>query len=57
MTLVIVSLGIGEILGDVALGIDHHGPSGGGVADEIAGVGQATQVVLLEEHSRSFDSS
>ena len=44
-----VRLGIAEVLGDVALRIDHDRLTGLGVADEIARVRQAVQVVLGEE--------
>lgn len=43
-------LGVGEVLRNIALGVDHHGPASGGVTDEVAGVREAPEVVLAEEH-------
>ena len=47
-------LGIGEVLGDVALWVDDDRPAGGLVTDEVGGVGEALEVVLLEFHRNSF---
>ena len=40
---------IGEVLADVALGVHHHRPPGGGVAHQVAVEGEAGQIVLAEE--------
>ena len=45
-----VRLGVGEVLGDVALRIDDDGPTRRGVADQVARVGETAEVVLAEEH-------
>ena len=45
---------ISDIPGDVALRVNHDGLPRGRVADEIAGVGEALEVVLLEDHRCSF---
>ena len=48
-------LGVGEVLRNIALGVDHHGPASGGVTDEVAGVREAPEVVrlmLLVENGR-----
>ena len=39
-----------EVLLDVALGVDDDGGGGGLVGDEVGGVRQAAEVVLMEEH-------
>ena len=49
-----VGFGVGEVLGDVALGVDDDGSAGGGVADQVRRVGQALEVVLPEEHVTIF---
>ena len=41
--------GIVQVFGDVALGVDHDGGARLGVADEVARVREAVQVVLREE--------
>ena len=41
---------IGEVLLDVALGIDDDGGLAGLVGDEVGGVGEAAEEVLLEDH-------
>src|SRR5699024_1145476 len=46
-------LGLVEILGDVAAGVHDHRAPGRLVADQVRGVGQAVDVVLLENHGRS----
>ena len=43
-----------EVLGDVSLRVDHHGTARGLVADQVRGVREAPEVVLLEEHVRSL---
>jgi hypothetical protein len=43
-------LGVGEVLRHVALGVDHHRSPCRFVADEVGRVGQALQVVLIEQH-------
>ena len=45
-----VGLGVGQVLGHVALRVDHHCPPRGRVADQVRGVRQAPEVVLGEEH-------
>ena len=42
--------GIGDVLGDVALWIDDHRSSGRLVTDQVRGVRQTFQVVLVELH-------
>lgn len=49
-------LGVGDVLGDVALGIDDDGPAGRLVADQVAVEGQAAQLVLAEEHGHPLGS-
>ncbi|MEI2699471.1 MAG: hypothetical protein V9E94_14450 [Microthrixaceae bacterium] len=48
-----VPLGVGEVHADVALGVDDDGAAGGLVADQVAELREATQLVLLEDHARS----
>ncbi len=43
-------LGIGEVLADVALRVDHHRPTRRGVTDQVAEDGKAREVVLAKEH-------
>ena len=43
-------LGVGHVLGHVALRVDNDCAAGGFVTDQVRGVGQAVQVVLLEDH-------
>ena len=45
-----VGRGVGEVLADVALRVDHDGAAGGRVADQVAVERQAGEVVLAEEH-------
>ena len=47
-------VGVVDVLLDVALGVDHDGGAAGFVGDEIGGVGEAAEVVLLEEHIANF---
>jgi hypothetical protein len=42
--------GEGQVAVHVALGVDDRGDSGGFVANQIGGVGQAIQVELLQDH-------
>ena len=44
-------LGVGEILLDIALGVDDDGGRAGLVSEQIRSVGQAAQVVLFKNHS------
>nr|WP_308406722.1 hypothetical protein [Streptomyces sudanensis] len=44
-----VALGGGEVVVDVAPGVDHDGPAGGAVADEVRGVGEAVEVEPHED--------
>ena len=46
--------GVGEVRVDVALRVHDHRPSRAGVTDQVAGVRQALQVVLAEEHRRTW---
>ena len=39
-----------EVLLDVALGVDHGRDAGGFVGDQVRGVREAAEVVLLEDH-------
>jgi hypothetical protein len=43
-------LGIGDVLADVPLRVDHHRPLSGLIPDQIRRVRQAVQVVLIEQH-------
>jgi len=43
-------LGVGQVVLDVALGVDDDGGRGGFVADQIRSVSKAAQVKLLEGH-------
>jgi hypothetical protein len=43
-------LGVGEIVGHVALRVDNHCAPGGFIPDQVGRVGQTFQVVLLEDH-------
>ena len=43
-------LGVGQVLRDVALGVDDDGPAGRLVADEVAEEGETSELVLAEEH-------
>ena len=43
-------LGVGQVLLDVALGVDDDGGRTGLVSEQIGGVGQAAQVVLFQNH-------
>jgi hypothetical protein len=47
-----VRVGVVEVLGDVAAGVDDHGPAGGLVADQVGRVGQAVEIVLCEVHDQ-----
>ncbi len=47
-------LRVGEVLGDVPLGVDDNRAARGLIADEVRGVGEAFEVVLLELHRNSF---
>ena len=49
--------GVGEVLGDVAARVDNDCAAGGFVADQVRRVGQALDVVLLEDHRYSLISS
>jgi hypothetical protein len=49
-----VGLGVGQIAGDVALGIHDDGPTGRLVADHVAEQRQAGELVLLEVHRSSL---
>ena len=42
--------GVGQVLLDVALGVDDDGGRTGLVSEQIGGVGQAAQVVLFQNH-------
>ena len=46
-------LGIGHVLGDVPTRIDDDGRAAGLVAHEVRGVGQALEVVLVDDHAGS----
>ena len=48
-----LGLGVGEVLGDVALRVDDDGAPGRLVADQVRRVREAVQVVLVEQHARS----
>src|SRR5690606_10583961 len=41
---------VGEVLGDVALRVDHDRPAGRFVADQVGRMREALEVVLLEDH-------
>src|SRR5262245_10669734 len=43
-------LGVGNVLLGIALGIDNNGSGAGLVSEEVRGVGQTLQIVLLEDH-------
>jgi hypothetical protein len=43
-------LGVVEVLLDVSAGVDHDGLPGGGITDQVGGLGQAVEVVLGEVH-------
>src|SRR2546422_11253777 len=43
-------LSVGQVLLDVALRVDDDGGRTGLVSDQIGGVGQATQVILFQNH-------
>ena len=45
-----VGRGVGEVLGDIPLGVDDHRRTGRWVSHQVGGVGQASEVVLPEEH-------
>ena len=47
-------LGIGQVLLDIALGVDDDGGRTGLVSEQIGGVGQAAQVVLFQNHGSSI---
>ena len=47
-------LGVGDVLGHVALRVDNDCAAGGFVTDQVRRVGQAVQVVLLEDHRVFF---
>ena len=49
-------LGVDQVLVDVALGIDDDGGTALLVSEQVGGVGQAAEIVLLEDHRR-FESS
>ena len=49
--------GVGEVLLDVALRVDDDRGRAGLVSDEIRSVGQAAQVVLLQNHTITFGTS
>ena len=42
--------GVGQVLLDIALGVDDDGGRAGLVSEQIRGVGQAAQVILFENH-------
>jgi hypothetical protein len=42
--------GVGEVLLDVALRVDHDGGGGGLIGDQIRGVGEAAEIILFEKH-------
>ncbi len=44
-------LGVGEVLLDVALRIDRRGDAPHAVGDQVGGVRETAEVVLLEDHS------
>ena len=46
--------GVGQILLDVALGVDDDGGRTGFVSEQVRGVGQATQVVLFQDHGSTL---
>ena len=43
-------VGVGEVLLDVALRVDHGGNPAGFLGDEVGGVREAAEIVLLENH-------
>src|SRR2546430_1558229 len=43
-------LGVGQVLRDVPLRVDDHGPAGRLVADQVAEEGETPELVLAEEH-------
>src|SRR6266571_6151067 len=43
-------LSVGQVLLDIALRVDDDGGRTGLVCDQIGGVGQATQVILFQNH-------
>jgi hypothetical protein len=47
--------GVLEIPRDVALRVDDDRPSGGLVTDQVGGVRQAAEEVLLEDHGDTFE--
>ncbi len=49
--------GVGQVLLDVALGIDDDGGGTGLVSEQIRGVGQAAQVVLFQDHGDLYSLS
>ena len=44
-------VGVVDVLPDVALGIDHHRLAAPLIRDQVARMGEAPEVVLLEDHS------
>jgi hypothetical protein len=40
-----------EILRDITLGIDHGSHASRPIGDQVGGVGEAAEVVLLEDHA------
>ena len=49
-----VGRGVVQVLRDVPARVNHDGTPGFFVAQEVGGVGQATKVVLLENHDDPF---
>src|SRR6266700_2334159 len=47
-------LGIGQVLLDIALGVDDDGGRAGLVSEQIRSVGKAAQVVLFKNHKESL---
>lgn len=45
---------VSEILVDIALRVDDNGAASGFIANQVARVGKASEVVLLEEHGDSI---
>src|SRR5580704_5062644 len=52
-----IFLGVGQVLLDVALGVDDDGGGAGLVCEEIGSVREAAQVVLFKNHSNSRSSA
>ena len=51
LALLVAVAGVLDVLLDVALRVDDRGDAGGLVGDQVRGVREAAQVVLLEDHA------